>query len=68
MTEKKRGFAALTAEQIREISRKGGKAAHESGKAHVFSSEEARKAGRLGGKAVHTKRRSKKASESTETI
>lgn len=41
----------------REIASKGGKAAHESGNAHEFTSEEAREAGRKGGKAAHSKRR-----------
>jgi general stress protein YciG len=36
----------------REIARKGGKAAHEKGTAHEFSSEEAKLAGRKGGVAV----------------
>lgn len=39
-------------EKQREIASKGGKAAHESGHAHEFSSEEAREAGRKGGEAV----------------
>jgi uncharacterized protein len=47
------GFAALDPEARREISRKGGCAAHKSGKAHKFTSEEARAAGRKGGKACH---------------
>jgi general stress protein YciG len=36
----------------REIARKGGKAAHEKGTAHQFTSEEARQAGRKGGQVV----------------
>jgi general stress protein YciG len=36
----------------REIASKGGRAAHEKGTAHEFSSEEAREAGRKGGQAV----------------
>jgi len=35
----------------REIARQGGRAAHESGNAHEFTSEEAREAGRKGGEA-----------------
>lgn len=35
----------------REIASEGGRAAHESGNAHEFSSEEAREAGRKGGEA-----------------
>jgi len=48
----KRGFATMSKERQREISRMGGRAAHAQGKAHVFSSEEARIAGRKGGIAV----------------
>jgi general stress protein YciG len=48
-----RGFAAMDAEQQREISAKGGRAAHQSGNAHEFDSEEAREAGRKGGQASH---------------
>jgi uncharacterized protein len=47
-----RGFAAMDAAKQREIARKGGRAAHETGRAHEFSSEEAREAGRKGGMAV----------------
>jgi general stress protein YciG len=36
----------------REIARKGGKAAHEKGTAHQFTSDEAREAGRKGGQVV----------------
>lgn len=44
-----RGFAAMDEEKQREIASKGGKAAHEKGTAHEFTSEEAREAGRKGG-------------------
>jgi uncharacterized protein len=44
-----RGFAAMDKEKQREIARKGGRAAHEAGTAHKFSSEEARLAGKKGG-------------------
>lgn len=47
----KRGFASMDEETQREIASKGGKAAHESGNAHEFTSEEAREAGRKGGQA-----------------
>jgi uncharacterized protein len=47
-----RGFASMDAGRQREIASKGGKAAHESGRAHEFSSDEARIAGRKGGEAV----------------
>jgi hypothetical protein len=48
----RRGFASMDPEKQREIASKGGKAAHETGAAHEFTSEEAREAGRKGGKAV----------------
>jgi general stress protein YciG len=44
-----RGFAGMDPEQQRIIASKGGKAAHESGRAHEFNSAEAREAGRKGG-------------------
>ncbi|AZR34626.1 KGG domain-containing protein [Xanthomonas vasicola] len=44
-----RGFASMDEDKQREIASKGGKAAHESGNAHEFSSEEAREAGKKGG-------------------
>ena len=53
----KRGFASLSVEQRREISKKGGIAAHAAGTAHEFSREEAVRAGRLGGRATHSKKR-----------
>jgi general stress protein YciG len=40
----------------RDIARKGGRAAHEKGTAHEFSSEEARAAGRKGGYSVSADR------------
>lgn len=48
----KRGFAAMDAEQQRQIASKGGQAAHQKGTAHEFDSEEARRAGKKGGVAV----------------
>jgi general stress protein YciG len=47
-----RGFASMNNQKQREIGSKGGKAAHESGHAHEFTSAEAREAGRKGGEAV----------------
>jgi len=40
----------------REIASKGGKAAHEKGTAHEFTSEEARVAGKKGGAASRIRR------------
>ena len=47
----KQGFASMDAAKQREIASKGGKAAHQKGTAHEFTSEEAREAGRKGGQA-----------------
>jgi general stress protein YciG len=41
-----RGFAAMNPQRQREIASLGGRAAHQSGHAHEFTSEEAREAGR----------------------
>jgi hypothetical protein len=46
-----RGFAAMDAEKQKEIARKGGRAAHEQGVAHEWSSNEAREAGKKGGQS-----------------
>jgi uncharacterized protein len=51
-----RGFASMNPEKQREIASKGGKAAHEQGRAHEFTPEEAQLAGRLGGEAVSADR------------
>ena len=40
--------------QVRELASRGGKAAHEKGTAHEFTTEEARVAGRKGGLAAHS--------------
>jgi general stress protein YciG len=46
-----RGFAAMSQEKQREIARKGGRAAHEQGVAHQWTSQEAKEAGKKGGQA-----------------
>ena len=51
-----RGFASMDREKQREIARKGGRAAHEKGTAHEFTSDEARAAGRKGGERVSANR------------
>jgi uncharacterized protein len=51
----------------REIASKGGKAAHQKGTAHEWTSEEARDAGRKGGIASHRRRREQAGSEGEET-
>jgi general stress protein YciG len=52
-----RGFASMDRGKQREIASKGGKAAHQKGTAHEWTSEEARDAGRKGGIASHARRR-----------
>jgi len=52
-----RGFASMDRAKQREIASKGGKAAHQKGTAHEWTSEEARDAGHKGGIASHRRRR-----------
>jgi general stress protein YciG len=52
-----RGFASMDPQRQREIASEGGRAAHEKGTAHEFTSEEAREAGRKGGQARSANRR-----------
>jgi general stress protein YciG len=49
--KERRGFASMSPEKQREIASKGGRAAHQKGTAHEWSSDEARDAGRKGGMA-----------------
>jgi general stress protein YciG len=58
-----RGFASMDRAKQREIASKGGKAAHQKGTAHEWTSEEARDAGRKGGIASHQRRREQNQSE-----
>lgn len=51
-----RGFAAMDQGKQKEIASKGGRAAHEKGTAHQWSSDEARAAGRKGGERVSQNR------------
>lgn len=57
MAKEDRGFASMDRSKQREIASKGGKAAHQKGTAHEWTSDEAREAGRKGGLASHRKRR-----------
>jgi general stress protein YciG len=54
-----RGFAAMDPQRQREIASLGGRAAHQSGHAHEFTTEEARAAG----KKRHAMRRNGASSE-----
>jgi general stress protein YciG len=47
--KERRGFASMSPEKQKEIASKGGRAAHQKGTAHRWSSDEARAAGRKGG-------------------
>ncbi len=42
--KERRGFASMSPEKQREIASKGGRAAHQKGTAHEWTSEEARSA------------------------
>ena len=56
MATEDRGFASMDRAKQREIASKGGRAAHQKGAAHEWTSEEAREAGRKGGMASHRRR------------
>jgi uncharacterized protein len=58
-----RGFASMDRAKQREIASKGGKAAHQKGTAHEWTSEEAREAGRKGGMASHQRRKQSQGDE-----
>ena len=56
MAKEDRGFASMDRSKQRDIASKGGKAAHQKGTAHEWTSEEAREAGRKGGMASHRRK------------
>jgi general stress protein YciG len=58
-----RGFASMDRSKQREIASKGGKAAHQKGTAHEWTSEEAREAGRKGGMASHRRKQEQQSPE-----
>jgi uncharacterized protein len=55
-TSSRRGFAGMSEARQRAIAAQGGRAAHQRGTAHEFSTGEARKAGQKGGEAVSKNR------------
>ena len=68
MAKEDRGFASMDRGKQREIASKGGKAAHQKGTAHEWTSEEAREAGRKGGMASHRRKQGEgMGEESAET-
>jgi len=58
-----RGFASMDRSKQRDIASKGGKAAHQKGTAHEWTSEEAREAGRKGGMASHRRKQDQQSSD-----
>src|SRR5260370_19543098 len=66
MAKEDRGFASMDRAKQREIASNGGKAAHQKGTAHEWTSEEARDAGRKGGIASHQRRREQPGGQSAE--
>jgi hypothetical protein len=66
---KNRGFASMDPQRQREIASEGGKAAHQKGTAHEFTSEEARRAGSMshGNRQSAESRASSKSSTSAST-
>jgi uncharacterized protein len=62
-----RGFASMDPQRQREIASEGGRAAHEKGTAHEFTSEEAREAGRKGGQARSQSNRSNSSRNSSSS-
>jgi general stress protein YciG len=63
-----RGFASMDRVKQREIASKGGKAAHQKGTAHEWTSEEARDAGRKGGMASHRRKQQAREGGSSEQV
>jgi general stress protein YciG len=62
-----RGFASMDPQRQREIASEGGRAAHEKGTAHEFTSEEAREAGRKGGQARSQSNRANKSNSTNSS-
>lgn len=56
MSIRDRGFASMDRARHREIARRAGRIAHQTGAAHVWTSEEARVAGRKGARVRAEKR------------
>jgi general stress protein YciG len=57
MAKGKQGFAPMDPEKHKAIASMGGRAAHQLGVAHEFTSEEAKAAGAKGGKAAKNRYR-----------
>ena len=66
--DKKRGFALLPKECLRELAKRGGQAVHKKGTGHQWTSEEARDAGRKGGLISAARCREARLAEETGEI
>jgi general stress protein YciG len=66
MAKEDRGFASMDRSKQRDIASKGGKAAHQKGTAHEWTSEEAREAGRKGGMASHRRKQEQQPQSSSD--
>lgn len=64
---KNRGFASMDPARQREIASEGGKAAHQKGTAHEFTSDEARRAGSMSHGNRQSAEASSRSSSSTRT-
>lgn len=60
-----RGFASMDPQRQREIASEGGRAAHEKGTAHEFTSEEARRAGSMSHKNDGNRQSARSANKAT---
>jgi len=68
LAKEDRGFASMDRGKQREIASKGGKAAHQKGTAHEWTSEEAREAGRKGGMASHRRKQEQTQPQGSEEV
>ena len=68
MAKEDRGFASMDRSKQKEIASKGGKAAHQKGTAHEWTSEEAREAGRKGGMASHRRKQEQTQPQGSDDI
>ena len=66
MAKEDRGFASMDRGKQKEIASKGGKAAHQKGTAHEWTSEEAREAGRKGGTVSHRRKQEQSGEQTSE--
>ena len=68
MAKEDRGFASMDRSKQRDIASKGGKAAHQKGTAHEWTSEEAREAGRKGGMASHRRKQEEQQQQTPDGV